>query len=599
MNPDLLQRLEKDGLLSDLDRHFARFMVRLSGGDAPEVGLAAALVSRDRRRGHVCLDLSRISGNPPEEFPEAPLFPGLAPWREALKGSRVVGRPGTFAPLILDDADRLYLYRYWDYQRRLAESLLARGRKTEEGGRRTEILGALLDSYFPSSGEAEGPDRQRQAAEVALTRQLCVISGGPGTGKTTTVARILALFVATSEGRPPAVALAAPTGKAAARMQEAIQREKTRPIFDAVRDRLPDAAGTIHRLLGTVPGSPYFRHHRDAPLPADVVVIDEASMVDMALMAKLVDALKPEARLILLGDRDQLASVEAGAVLGDICNTGKPTPETEATPEETRAGIRGCIVQLEKSYRFTAAGGIGAASRAVNRGDAEAALAVLEDGGPAAEWGGVLDPDAPQARFKAAVIEGFRAYLEARHDPETVFRRFDAFRILCGLRQGPFGAAVVNRRVEAILETAGLIRPSTLWYPGRPVMITRNDYGLGLFNGDVGVALRDPEAGGEVRVFFPGPDGGVRRLNPMRLPDHETVYAMTVHKSQGSEFNHVALLLPDRDAPVLTRELIYTGLTRARESVAVWGDPAVFRRAVERRIRRSSGLRDALWGGGQ
>jgi len=311
MNPDLLQRLEKDGLLSDLDRHFARFMVRLSGGDAPEVGLAAALASRDRRRGHVCLDLSRISGTPPEDSPESPPFPGLAPWREALKGSRVVGRPGAFAPLILDDADRLYLYRYWDYQRRLAEALLARGRKTEEGGRRTEILGALLDSYFPASGEAEGPDRQRQAAEVALTRQLCVISGGPGTGKTTTVARILALCVATSGGRPPAVALAAPTGKAAARMQEAIQREKTRPIFDAVRDRLPDAAGTIHRLLGTVPGSPYFRRHRDAPLPADVVVIDEASMVDMALMAKLVDALKPEARLILLGDRDQLASVEA------------------------------------------------------------------------------------------------------------------------------------------------------------------------------------------------------------------------------------------------------------------------------------------------
>ncbi len=598
MTADLLHPLATDGLLSDLDRHFARLMVRLSGGETPEVGLAAALVSRSRRMGHVCLNLPDIAGHPPEGSTDAPPLPQLASWREALRRSRVVGAPGDVAPLVLDRADRLYLYRYWAYQEELAEGLLGRGRREEDGGEGAEEgeepaeqVSGLMDRFFPRE---EGDERQRRAAEVALNRRLCVISGGPGTGKTTTVARILALLIGMSEDSPPDIALAAPTGKAAARMQEAIRREKARPVFEGFREVLPESAVTLHRLLGTRFDSPYFRHNRENPLPADTVVVDEASMVDLALMAKLVEALRPGARLILLGDRDQLASVEAGAVLGDICNTGG---RTDGTGD---GGIRGCIVQLETSYRFGGRSGIGAVSRAVNKGDGDGAIGMLRSGEDALRWGGPFHPDAPQERFREAVIEGYRPYLTVLDDPDpdTLFRRFDRFRILCGLRRGPFGAAAVNRTMEAILAKAGLIRPTGAWYPGRPVMITRNDYGLGLFNGDVGIALRDRAAAGEIRVFFPTADGGVRRLHPLRLPGHETVYAMTVHKSQGSEFDRVLLLLPDRDAPVLTRELLYTGLTRARESVFVWSDPSVFRQAAGRRTVRSSGLRDALWGGG-
>jgi len=594
MTLDPLQALEQANLLSDLDRHFAALMRRLSDAPDPAVDLAAALAARTRRMGHVCLDLPAVAGRPPEPAAKAPPLPDLDAWRAALIRSGVVGRPGDFMPLILDRADRLYLHRYWAYQDRLARGLLSRGQSTEDGGQRTEGPADLLDRYFPPVGSVDEPDLQRRAAEVALTRRLCVISGGPGTGKTTTVAKILALSIEAADD-PPEAALAAPTGKAAARMTAALVRETADSVYDSVREWLPDGAATIHRLLGSIPDSPYFRHDQDTPLPADLVVIDEASMVDMALMAKLVDALKPDARLILLGDRDQLASVEAGAVLGDICGAGGP-----AARAEDAVGIGGCIVQLERSYRFGPDSGIGAASRAVNAGDADAALAVLRDSAQSeARWMEPFPTNAPPASFRDAVVARYRDYLAAGLAPEDVLQRFDRFRVLCGLRRGPFGALSSNDAIETILARAGLIRPTGAWYRGRPVMITRNDYALRLFNGDVGVALRDPGAGGEIRVFFPGSDGGVRRLHPLRLPDHETVYAMTVHKSQGSEFNRVALLLPDRDAPVLTRELIYTGLTRARESVAVWGDPAVFRRAVERRIRRSSGLRDALWGGGR
>lgn len=594
MKSDPLYALAQANLLSDLDRHFSALMGRLSDAPNPTVNLAAALAVQTRRMGHVCLDLPAIAGRPPEAASKAPPLPDLDAWRAALVGSGVVGRPGDFMPLILDKADRLYLHRYWAYQDRLARGLLSRGQRKEEAGQGEKELSDLLDRYFPPMAGADGPDLQRRAAAVALTRRLCVISGGPGTGKTTTVAKILALSIEAADD-PPAAALAAPTGKAAARMTAALVRETADPQYDPIREWLPDGGATIHRLLGSIPDSPYFRHNSDNPLPADLVVIDEASMVDMALMAKLMDALKPEARLILLGDRDQLASVEAGAVLGDICDTGGTSARTEDAD-----GIGGCIVQLERSYRFGPDSGIGAVSRAVNTGDADAAIALLRDGARSdATWMDPFLPDAPPPPFREAVVNGYRDYLEAGLDPEAVLQRFDRFRVLCGLRRGPFGAMSITEAVESILARAGHIRPAGTWYHGRPVMITRNDYALRLFNGDVGVALRDPGAAGEIRVFFPGSDGGVRRLHPLRLPDHETVFAMTVHKSQGSEFDRVALLLPDRDAPVLTRELIYTGLTRAREAVAVWGDPAVFRRAVERRIRRSSGLRDALWGGGR
>ncbi len=585
---NLIDSLKQTGRFAPLDLHFAELMMRLNGGGPPEVGLAAALASGSRREGHICLDLAGVARRPVAAAQDSPRCPAITKWRKILNSSGVVGEPGAFRPLILDDHDRLYLRRYWAYQDRLAEALLTRADKTRK---RPKGLTGLLNGHFGTLKKGVPPDRQRTAAKVALTRRFCVISGGPGTGKTYVMAKILALLFQISD-IPPTVALAAPTGKAAARMGEAVRAEAEKGSFSGFDGELPDPS-TIHRLLGAVPGRSDFRHNAENPLAADVVVVDEASMVDLALMSKLVQALRPEARLILLGDKDQLASVEAGAVLGDICDTGRLDV---ADLDGEGDGIRGAIVGLTESRRFLDDAGIGSVSRAINQGDADGALFRMKDGDDEIAWTGPPTLAAPPSAFREAVIEGFRGYLSALDRPEEIFAWFARFRVLCALRQGPFGAPAVNRTIEGLLAGAGLLRPEKTWYPGRPVLITRNDYGLKLFNGDVGIALADPEADGGIRVFFPGADGALRRLHPLRVPAHETVFAMTVHKSQGSEFDRVLFLMPDRDAPVLTRELIYTAVTRAKGKVEIWSDEAVFRAAVGRRIERSSGLRDALWG---
>jgi len=395
-------------------------------------------------------------------------------------------------------------------------------------------------------------------------------------------------------------------------LQEAIKCAKGEVnCSQSIKEAIPEEASTIHRLLGSIPESPYFRHNAQNRLPVDVVVVDEASMVDLALMSKLIQALPPQARMILLGDKDQLASVEAGAVLGDICDTGnvhsfsrrfcesvKKVTGYEIRTQlngEAELGIQGCIVQLQKSFRFGSDSGIGAVSRAVNAGDDDLAVTLLREG----KYGDIKWRDLPQSTglplaMKDMVVREFADYLQAG-DVWEVFQLFDRFRILCALRKGPYGVINLNALVEQILTEEGLIDPGKSWYPGRPILITSNDYNLRLFNGDVGIVLPDCAANNDLRVFVPGADGTVRKFHPLRLPEHETVYAMTVHKSQGSEFDRVLLLLPDKDFPLLTRELAYTGLTRAKESVEIWGNEDVFRAAVCRRIERMSGLRDALW----
>jgi len=451
------------------------------------------------------------------------------------------------------------------------------------------------------------------AAFVSVTKCFCVISGGPGTGKSTVIAKILALILEQAGDRKMRIALAAPTGKAAARLQEAIQKGKEMlPAEDHFKEAIITEASTIHRLLGTVAGSPYFRHNAENPLPVEVVVIDEASMVDLALLSKLVQAVPADARLILLGDRDQLASVEAGAVIGDICNTGHvhgfsgefckkieeitggridTIPESGSEPD-----IRDCVVQLEKSYRFGKDSGIGALSRAVNRGDGDTAMSLLKNGEyDDIKWKVLPPPNVLERALRETVIECYKPYLKAE-DPLKIFHLFERFRVLCALRKGPFGVSALNLLVEQVLKKEKLIDPDRPWYQGRPLLITRNDYNLELFNGDIGIILPDPASNNDLRAFFMSANGLLRKFLPVRLPEHETVYAMTVHKSQGSEFDSVHLLLPDRDTPVLTRELIYTGITRARKGVEVWGTDRVFLKGVGRRTLRASGLRDALWG---
>ena len=574
-----------------LDLHVARFLAGLSTVAAGEVFLAAALLSRATGAGDVCLDLAAVAGRPVPAaagIDSPATFPELGAWSAALRSSAVVGSPGQKRPLVLDSANRLYLRRYWEYEQAAAQSVRRRVGEAVEQMDTGRLRQGLAD-LFPD-GPGDEINWQKIAAAIAALKRFSVITGGPGTGKTFTIARLLVLVMEQVPERRLRIHLAAPTGKAAARMRESLKqaREGLRGRHPAA-DQLPEEVHTLHRLLKTLPGSPYFRHNRENPLETDIVVVDEASMVDMALMAKLLEAVPSAARLVLVGDKDQLASVEAGSVLGDICDRDRmhgfsaELCETlqQATGERLDArsgsppGLQDCMVELRNSFRFSAGSAIGELSRAVNRGDAARALAILDTPGEGSiAW---LDPDAGSAAALALerlILGGAEACFR-KGTPAEALQELNRFKILCAHKAGPHGVDAVNRAAEQLLVRQGLIRPeaalATPWYAHRPVLVTRNDYALGLYNGDIGMSLPDDASGSRgLFVFFPGGPGEIRRFLPYRLPEHETVYAMTVHKSQGSEFDEVLLILPDRDSPVLTRELVYTALTRARKTVTIW-----------------------------
>jgi exodeoxyribonuclease V alpha subunit len=565
MNFDILER--------PIDRQIATFLCRGAKDETGMLRTIVSLLSQAVGQGHVCLDLEEIAG----AFTLPPIK-RLIPMVESLPS---VGRPGEHRPLVLDIGGRLYFYRYYRYQEALASGIRSRSALSQSV--RDETLALSLDRYFPC--DANGEDRQRLAALTALQWLFSIISGGPGTGKTTTVVRILALILEQSGGTRHRIALAAPTGKAAARLASSIASLRdTLPCSEEVMRAIPAQVTTIHRLLGTLPASAGFRHSARNPVPYDTVIIDEASMVDLPLMASLMAALPPDARLILIGDRDQLASVEAGAVLGDICRAA----------ETPGSAIGGCVTVLDRNYRFGDGSGIAALSRAVNAGDDQEALRLFGYQGNSGSI--ALEPaltrETIKKRLAGPVLEGFRPFLDAE-TPEEALRLFERFRILCALREGPWGATGMNHAVESLLHEAGLIRNDTPFYRGRPVLITENDYVHKLFNGDNGIILPDP-ATGSLRAFFAAPEGTIRALPPEFLPRHQTAYAMTVHKSQGSEFDQVLMILPPEDKALLTRELIYTGITRARQSVTLWSEEAVFSTAIKRRTERRSGLREML-----
>jgi len=607
-----LEVLQEKGILSFLDIHFARFVSGLAEKNHDMLTFSAALLSSHTRQGHICLDLSAMAGRPlwEQEKGEDPFVcPKLKEWKEGLQQCGVVGSPGEYRPLILDEGLKLYLYRYWEYQQKLAEFLRDRVEGLQPPADLEGLKQGLL-RLFPGDASDGAVDMQKVAAFTALSKRFCVISGGPGTGKTTTVAKILALLLEQGHATKLRIALASPTGKGATRMQQAIREAKENlPCQRDIRDSIPSDASTIHRLLGSIRGSPYFRHNSDNPLAVDVLVVDEASMVDLALMSKLVQALPAECRMILMGDKDQLSSVEAGAVLGDICDIEPSSTFSKAfsgmlrrvTEYDLRPGgkepkgIRDCIVQLDRSYRFPRDSGIAVLSHLVNRGDGDAAMDCLMDGRYGdIQWKPLPSPDDLSRRIRERILAHYGGYM-AKSGPGECLQLFDQFRILCAIREGPYGVTALNILAEKILKDKGIIRPERGYYAGKPIMITQNDYSLELFNGDLGVILRDPGGARDLRAFFPEKNGGFRKIHPARLPEHEMVYSMTVHKSQGSEFDRILLILPDRDTPLLTRELVYTAVTRARERVEIWCKEDIFRAAVARRTERRSGLREALW----
>jgi exodeoxyribonuclease V alpha subunit len=598
--------MTREEIFSPLDLHFAGLMGNLSDPRCLELELAALLVSRQRTGGHICLPIHEIAGLPlPAIYRGLEIAPQADDWIEKLQRTDVVGAPGEFKPLILDEHGRLYLRRYWEYEKKLADIL-----KERVNAPRPAVQGKLLRQglarFFPNEGDTNW---QKVAAFTAVMSNFCVITGGPGTGKTRTVAAILALLLEQAGQERLRIALTAPSGKAAARLKESVQTAKaTLDCAETIKALLPTDATTLHRLLGTIPDSPYFRHHADHRLITDVVVVDEASMVDLALMSKLFQATPRHARIILLGDKDQLTSVEAGYILGDICNTGvaiqlskefarlyaASTGETLVVKMRPRENaIQDTIVELQRNYRFKSDGGIFKLSRAINTGEVETAFKVLRNKSHRdISWRPSPAPRSLPAAVRERVTAGYQRYLQT-DEPAEALARFREFQILCALRNGPYGVGELNRLAEDSLSQAGLLQKEGQWYRGRPVMITRNDYNLKLFNGDIGLVL--PEANGELRVFFANADGEIRKFPPSRLPVHETVFAMTIHKSQGSEFGAVLLILPTEDAPILTRELIYTGLTRARDRVEIWSPESILRAALAKRVSRTSGLRDALW----
>ncbi len=614
-NASLLEALRDCGLLDHIDYHFAKCLGRRETSATATVLSCAALASRAVQTGHICLDLSRLTTEPlhtADGTPvEAPGWPPLRQLLDELYASALVGRPGHPAPLVLR-GHRLYLQRYDEYESHLASELLSRARRDPEVDIASlrEDLNQLFEEPAPGATPLGG---QRLAACIACLHMLTILCGGPGTGKTTTVVKILCLLQRQrlrAGLRPLEILLLAPTGKAAARLSEAVASGLDKLEFDpATKACIKPEALTVHRALGsTTRLATAFRHDRENPWSADVVLVDEVSMVDLALLHHLVQAVRPSARLILQGDKDQLSSVEAGAILGDIydeeqsgwlsaeCGDAVRALIGTSLPRSDRpAGLGDCLVTLTHSYRYRADSALGHAARAVQRGDAEATLAAMDAASDCRLLGpqrGESPPAHHRRVLRELVVEGYRPYL-TETDPEKKLEKLQRYRILCAYRKGPSGVMELNARALAWLSEANLLAPGPGCFENQPIMVTRNDYSLGLFNGDTGVVVRTES--GDLRVCFEQ-DGKLRFVSPSRIGAWETVLAMTIHKSQGSEFDRVSVVLPQTAGGLLLRELVYTGITRAKQRADVVGAAEVLEGAVRHGVSRSSGLRQALWG---
>jgi exodeoxyribonuclease V alpha subunit len=615
-------KMLQSAVFRSVDRHFAsfirRFSLKESGGlePEPEVILAAAMVSRRLADGEVCLSLGdaadkTLSASFGDNTGGVPC-PRLDAWLKVLRASPVVGVPGETKPLILDAAGRLYLHRYWNYEQAVAEDFRRRF-AARPVGLDLERLSEGLKRLFPA-GSAGAVNWQKVAAFAGVRQRFCTITGGPGTGKTWTVARMLVLLLEQPGGERLRVKLAAPTGKAVMRLRQSLRDSlESMPCDGRVRELLQHEklTVTLHSLLGAVPDSVRFRHDEKNPLPVDLLVVDEASMISLSLMRRLVGALEPDARLVLVGDKDQLPPVDPGNVLGQVCMASAINrfsadfrkaygacvsgSELSDSGSANEGEVLNGVVQLQTNHRAGEASLLHQLSLLVNEGATDQVVSLL---GAAGQEGGVRGLPLPAANrlkdsLRPRVMEYYGAVIKAR-SPLEALGALEQFRILCAVREGPFGTIAVNRLVGEILAEAGMRgedHGGLAYYTGKPILVTSNNYGVNLFNGDIGVAWR---SGQSSVVHFPSGDGATRAVARERLPDHDPAFAMTVHKSQGSEFAHVLLILPETESPVLTRELLYTGLTRARTSLCVIASESVLRWAMGRQMIRTSGLSEAL-----
>jgi exodeoxyribonuclease V alpha subunit len=633
----LLNELQSQALIRPLDKAFALFIAQGLGEVLPaqyiNLGLLSAYLSVSLGAQHSCIDLHQL------DQPFAPVFyfaeqTELLAYLQNCPLVEVVSLPFTIAKLsankpIVLDGNSLYLQRYWLYEGELASQILQRAKQQkavdEQGSR------ALLQQLF-SQDIGTDIDWQQVAVCIAARQMISFITGGPGTGKTTTVTKLLALLqgLARQQGKVLSIKLVAPTGKAAARLTESIAAAKQK-LPEQLQQDLPEQCQTIHRLLGARPLSPYFKANAVKPLHLDVLVVDEASMVDLPLMSKLFAALPNKAQVILLGDKDQLASVEAGSVLSDICAAGlgddnhtglnryslkmqQQLQQSLGLSEDhvqanhnIASKIQDNLVMLQKSHRFSAQSGIGQLAQTINQGAIQPSIRLLKEAKMAdIKW---LEP---KATFAQAMVEEqlhslvlnlmpiFRDYFAAikQGDLTRAFACLARQQVLCAQRSGPWGVMQLNKLVQQELHAQGLLNSTADFYAGRPVILTRNDHNLKLFNGDIGIVMADPNNPTLTKVWFNMTDGKLCGFLPNRIPPHDTLYAMTIHKSQGSEFEQVHLCLPlinqHSKGRGLSRELLYTGLTRAKQQFTLYAQQQALQICLKQQCVRGSGLAQRL-----
>ena len=598
-----LEQFKQNSQISLLDLHLAQFLVNKIDCDdeitAKRFAFLVLSLSMEVRAGHVCFDLTRLQNIEPQIWLELN-SPEIDDWIKVLKlasNRHVVSFGDQLAPLMFIE-NKLYFQRMW-----LDEGFVAQYFNQTQLDITTNIdLKQILNQLF--SYDSASIDWQKIAVAIALTRKVAIISGGPGTGKTTTVAKILAGIVLNNP--TTRIVSAAPTGKAASRLTESLGRAIEQLSFESLN--IKTEAVTLHRLLGAKTDNRSFSYNKHNQLHIDVLVIDEASMVDLNMMARIIEALPASARLILLGDKDQLSSVEAGAVFGDLCDfisngysqlraheLSRLTGYTIPIADQPTMAITDSICLLKKSYRFNESSGIGLLANAVKEGrylNVKKLLAdnTLQD----ISYYELLSNQTYQAVLNDCV-EHYKNYLNAinrSNDIATVLTKFTQCRLLCALREGKFGVEGLNKQIELLLAKHKLIRLNhrDQWYIGRPIMILRNSTSLGLYNGDIGITLTAEHDSSKLRVYFPFSDGTIKGFSPYRLPEHETAYAMTIHKSQGSEFDHVNIILPTEFSPLLNRSLLYTAITRAKKAVSIFADAKILERVVKSQIHRESGL---------